>query len=245
MSNFNAQDNKNSEHNVFSGIPAKPKQEDFFSEFLNEQDISSNTIEALILDIRKFAKWFTTANQEPWDIERVTIRDVSDFKEHLRTEKQQAASTINRNLASIRKYFKWLFTNKRIIIKVGTSVLSNDDDTLNVPRLQALAEEIHRIRSEEMRRLILYKYTRYPIQTLKMLGHYVGHMPIRDVAYLIFKPFVGKKKGRLADRCACLRDSLLGASRELSGIMMESLFQPYGLKESFGAFFACGHSLKF
>ncbi len=108
MSNFNAQDNKNSEHNVFSGIPAKPKQEDFFSEFLNEQDISANTVNALILDIRKFAKWFTTANQEPWDIERVTIRDISDFKEHLRTEKRQAASTINRNLASIRKYFKWL-----------------------------------------------------------------------------------------------------------------------------------------
>ena len=108
MSNFKPQDNKNCEHNVFRGIPAKPKQENFFSEFLREQDISVNTVNALILDVRKFAKWFTTVNQEPWDIERVTIRDVSDFKEHLRTEKQQAASTINRNLASIRKYFKWL-----------------------------------------------------------------------------------------------------------------------------------------
>jgi len=56
-------------------------------------------------------------------------------------------------------------------------------------------EEIHRIRSEEMRRLILYKFTRYPIQTLKMLRRFVRHMPIRDVAYMIFKPFVGKKSG--------------------------------------------------
>jgi site-specific recombinase XerD len=86
----------------------KPKQEDLFSEFLQEQDISVNTVNALILDVRKFSKWFTTANHEPWDIERVTIRDVSDYKEHLRTQKQQAVSTINRNLASIRKYFKWL-----------------------------------------------------------------------------------------------------------------------------------------
>ena len=114
MSNLRSQDGNNYEHNVFQSISTKPKQEELFSEFLGEQDISSNTVEALTLDIRKFAKWFSFANSEPWDVERVTIRDVSDFREYLRTEKQQAASTINRNLASIRKYFKWLFTNKRI-----------------------------------------------------------------------------------------------------------------------------------
>ena len=108
MSNFSPQDNKNCEHNVFRGIPAKPKQEELFADFIKMLDVSKHTVNALVLDVRKFAKWFTTANQEPWDIERVTIRDISDYKEYLRTEKQQAASTINRNLASIRKYFKWL-----------------------------------------------------------------------------------------------------------------------------------------
>jgi len=56
-------------------------------------------------------------------------------------------------------------------------------------------EEIHRIRSEELRRLILYKFTRYPLQTLRLLRRFVRHMPIRDVAHLIFKPFMGKKGG--------------------------------------------------
>lgn len=114
MSNLSSQDNKNYEHNVFQSISAKPKEEELFSEFLREQDISPNTVEALILDIRKFAKWFSAANSEPWDVERVTIRDVSDFKEFLRIEKQQATSTINRNLASLRKYFKWLSGKGRI-----------------------------------------------------------------------------------------------------------------------------------
>jgi radical SAM superfamily enzyme YgiQ (UPF0313 family) len=56
-------------------------------------------------------------------------------------------------------------------------------------------EEIHRIRSEEMRRLLLYKLTRYPRQTLTLLRRFVRHMPLRDVIYLIVKPFMGRKRG--------------------------------------------------
>jgi radical SAM superfamily enzyme YgiQ (UPF0313 family) len=56
-------------------------------------------------------------------------------------------------------------------------------------------EEIHRIRSEGMRRLILYKFARYPLQTLRLLKRFARHMPLRDVIYLLIKPFVGKKSG--------------------------------------------------
>lgn len=56
-------------------------------------------------------------------------------------------------------------------------------------------EEIHRIRSEEMRKLILYKFTRFPVQTFKLLRRFVRHMPLRDVLHLIVKPFLGRKKG--------------------------------------------------
>ena len=56
-------------------------------------------------------------------------------------------------------------------------------------------EEIHRIRSEEMRRLILYKLTRHTRQTLKLLRRFVRYMPLRDVLYLLVKPFLGRKGG--------------------------------------------------
>jgi radical SAM superfamily enzyme YgiQ (UPF0313 family) len=56
-------------------------------------------------------------------------------------------------------------------------------------------EEVHRIRSEEMRRLILYKFTRYPVQTFRLLRRFVRHMPLRDVIYLLVKPFLGKRSG--------------------------------------------------
>jgi len=122
ISNSCSQDGKNYEHNVFRGISTRPKQEEIFSKFLAEQDISPCSIQALIMDIRKFAKWFSTANSEPWDIGRVTIRDITDFREFLRQEKRQAVSTINRNLASIRKYFKWLFHKEYITINPALSV---------------------------------------------------------------------------------------------------------------------------
>jgi hypothetical protein len=46
-----------------------------------------------------------------------------------------------------------------------------------------------------MRKLLLYKLLRYPAQTLRLLRRFMRYMPLRDVAYLIVKPFVGKKTG--------------------------------------------------
>jgi len=56
-------------------------------------------------------------------------------------------------------------------------------------------EEVHRIRSEEMRKLILYKFTHHPLQTFRLLRRFTRHMPLRDVLYLLVKPFLGQKKG--------------------------------------------------
>ena len=56
-------------------------------------------------------------------------------------------------------------------------------------------EEIHKTRSEGIRRLILYKLTHYPIQSVKMLKLFLSHMPARDVLHMLIKPFLGKKSG--------------------------------------------------
>ncbi len=56
-------------------------------------------------------------------------------------------------------------------------------------------EEVHRIRQEELRKLILYKFTHHPVQTFRLLKRFVRHMPLRDVIYLVAKPFLGEKKG--------------------------------------------------
>lgn len=122
LSNSCPQDGKNFEHNVFGGICIRPKQDVLFSDFLREQDISPHTAQALIMDVRKFAKWFSTANAEPWDVARVTVRDIADFRGYLHREKKQANSTVNRCLASLRKYFKWLSNQGHVVVNPTTGV---------------------------------------------------------------------------------------------------------------------------
>ena len=50
-------------------------------------------------------------------------------------------------------------------------------------------------RTAGLRRLFRYKVTHYPLQTFRLLRRFLRHMPLRDVIYLIVKPFMGKKQG--------------------------------------------------
>jgi anaerobic magnesium-protoporphyrin IX monomethyl ester cyclase len=56
-------------------------------------------------------------------------------------------------------------------------------------------EVINRLRQAGLKKLFLYQLSRYPLQTLKRLRRFLPYMPLRDVAYLIIKPFLGQEKG--------------------------------------------------
>jgi len=56
-------------------------------------------------------------------------------------------------------------------------------------------EVINDVRRAGLRRLFIYKLLHYPRQTFRLLRRFLRYMPARDVAYLIIKPFLGKKKG--------------------------------------------------
>ncbi len=56
-------------------------------------------------------------------------------------------------------------------------------------------ELINDVRRAGLRRLFIYKLLHYPVQTFRLLRRFTRYMPIRDVVYLIIKPFLGKKKG--------------------------------------------------
>jgi integrase/recombinase XerC len=99
---------KNWGDKVFDGIPVAKDEASHFSQYLAGHDFANETRRAVIQDMRKFAGWFTTANREPFRASRVTIRDVTDFKDHLRREKGQAVATVNRALVTLRRYFGWL-----------------------------------------------------------------------------------------------------------------------------------------
>jgi site-specific recombinase XerD len=99
---------KNTDDNVFRGIPVANGEASLAEGFLQGHDFAAHTRRAFASDLRKFAHWFTGTNKEPFAIGRVTVRDVSDFRDHLRREQGQAVSTVNRSLVTARRFFAWL-----------------------------------------------------------------------------------------------------------------------------------------
>lgn len=99
---------KNSSVNVFDNIPVGTEEPVLVSRFLNDHDFAAGTRRLIVLDVRQFARWFADANREPFTVSRVTVRDVVDFREHLRREKEHAVATVNRSLVLLRRFFGWL-----------------------------------------------------------------------------------------------------------------------------------------
>ncbi len=56
-------------------------------------------------------------------------------------------------------------------------------------------EVINRVRQEGLKKLFIYKLLHYPVQTYRLLRRFSRYMPIRDIVYLLIKPFLGQKKG--------------------------------------------------
>jgi len=99
---------KNSGDNVFSGIPVGQDEARLFGQYAAAHDLAANSRKAITQDVRKFARWFASANKEQFQVGRVTTRDVTDFRDFLRREKKQAVATVNRCLVTLRRLFGWL-----------------------------------------------------------------------------------------------------------------------------------------
>jgi integrase/recombinase XerC len=107
-SDFCGEGRRNRGDSVFKGIPVGQDEAALFGQFLDDHDFTADTRKAFSQDMRKFARWFSSANREPFTVGRVTVRDITDFKDHLRRECGQAVSTVNRALVTLRGFFQWL-----------------------------------------------------------------------------------------------------------------------------------------
>jgi len=135
---------KNSGDNVFDGIRVGERETELVNSYLDAHDFANGSRRAVVLDLRKFANWFTNANGERFDITRVTTRDVVDFKNHLRNEKGQAVATVNRNLVTLRRFFGWL-------LEAGTVTLNPAKPVKELKRQQLAPKGLDRT---EVRKLL-------------------------------------------------------------------------------------------
>ncbi len=113
---------KNWAEKVFVGVPAADGEAARFVAFLAAHDFAPGTNKGFALDLKKFATWFVDANREPFRAGRVTTRDVTDFRDHLRRGRGQAVATVNRALVSLRRYLGWLAGSGAIASNPATGV---------------------------------------------------------------------------------------------------------------------------
>jgi integrase/recombinase XerC len=93
---------------VFNNIPVGQDEAALVDAFLAAHDLADESRRAMVGDLRKFARWFADANHEPLAIKRITTRDVTDFRDCLRRDRQQAVNTVNRALVTVRRFLSWL-----------------------------------------------------------------------------------------------------------------------------------------
>src|SRR3954453_8511316 len=121
-SNLRPEGSQNSGDKVVEGIPVGKEEPTLFAAFLDGHDFSANSRRAFTQDVRKFASWFSSANRERFVVGRVTTRDITDFRDHLRREKGQAVATVNRALVTLRRFFGWLFDQEHLASNQGKPV---------------------------------------------------------------------------------------------------------------------------
>src|SRR2546430_2720398 len=122
QSDFRPEGRQNSGDNVFEGIPVGNEEPALFLSFLDAHDFSANSRRAFTQDVKKFASWFSSANRERFVVGRVTMRDVTDFKDYLRREQGQAVATVNRCLVTMRRFFTWLIDQGQLPVNPAKQV---------------------------------------------------------------------------------------------------------------------------
>ena len=94
-------------------------------------------------------------------------------------------------------------------------------------------EVINRERNAGLRRLFGYKLIHYPRQTWRLLRRFLRFMPLRDVAHLIVKPFLGAKSGPTKNESLtravefdALKDAAAGLTKVSDELLAQVMHEP-------------------
>lgn len=135
-------------------LPAELEQ------YLASHDFSRHTVRAIKSDLAKFITWFTTANNEPFDLRRVTVRDVADFREHLSHVRRQSVATVNRAIVLIRRFLGHLVKSGALPVNPAESV----------KELRRMPQAPKGLSSAEVRRVMREVELRGDIRAAAILG---------------------------------------------------------------------------
>jgi integrase/recombinase XerC len=119
---------------------------ELYKNFVEAFDFSIHTKRAFLSDLKKFAGWFENKNKEPITLERITMRDVADYRNHLQNNERKAVATVNRCLVTIRRFLQWTVDQNLVNTNVAKGVKEIRKQSLTPQSL--LPEDIRRLLRE-------------------------------------------------------------------------------------------------
>jgi len=193
-------------------------EEDSFQvieKFFEEKDISQNTKNAIILDLKHFLKWFVDTDGQKFSFKRLIADDVIQYRQHCSEVLKHKPSTINRRLINIKQFCTFAFQNdernKNSIKKIkllGFERLA--PNRIEKSKLRALIKEV-KLRANSNKKyirdvLIIELMCRAGLRVSEVVNLTVDDISIRD------------RKGELT-----IRNSKRNKTREvpLSGYLID------------------------
>ncbi|MBT7071642.1 MAG: tyrosine-type recombinase/integrase [Anaerolineae bacterium] len=159
----------------------------FFDEFegyLEEQDRAATTIRGYLADLRLFAKWFASVNEESLKDDNWIASDVRRYRQALIAQGAKP-QTINRRLAALASFGNWAVQKKKILSNPVLHIGSMASAPLS-PKWLAKNEKAALIRAAE--KDVQLARTRYPRLWVSRL---------RDATILIVLLNTGLRVGEL------------------------------------------------
>lgn len=155
---------KNSGDSGFEAVPLGEPEAGLIDGFLTGNDFSAHTRRAFRNDLTKFARWFAQANRGPFQVARVTARDVGDFRDYLRRDQGQAVATVTRALVAVRRFFARLVEDGQLTANPAKKVkelrrVQLAPQGLDRPQVRRLLREIELradVRADAIFSLMLY-----------------------------------------------------------------------------------------
>ncbi len=161
-------------------------------DYLAANDFSHHTIKAIKCDLAKFIRWFESANNEHFELQRVTVRDVADFRAHLARVRRQQVSTVNRALVSIRRFLAHL-------VRSGDLPGNPAESVKELRRMPTVPQGLQ---SAQVRKIMREVELRGDIRGAAILGVMLfGGLRVSDVVGLQLDDLeIGPRSGRVTCR---------------------------------------------
>ena len=103
----------------------KSKEDQYLGSFFNylviEKGLSSNSIKAYKIDIKKFLLWLSRSNKPSF--KKICVSDLNEYIAYMFKNKL-SSSSVNRNISSIKAFYLFLIKRKIIMISPAAEIIT-------------------------------------------------------------------------------------------------------------------------